>query len=30
MLESASERYVLTQLERNFKTLDFYRRVAQM
>ncbi len=29
LLESASERYVLNQLERSFKTLDFYRRVAQ-
>lgn len=29
MLENASERYVTTQLERSFKTLDFYRRVAQ-
>ena len=28
-LEIAAERYVTTQLERNFKTLDFYRRVAQ-
>lgn len=28
-LEVAAERYVTTQLERSFKTLDFYRRVAQ-
>ncbi len=28
-LEQTAERYVTAQLERTFKTLDFYRRVAQ-